>query len=73
MGLIRSSTSYAAPAKEAPNHGQSPAQEAGSHAHLLQVLARRPHPVRSKHRFAVATLWVVGAVIVLQPRPGRWS
>lgn len=27
---------------------------------------------RSKHWFAVATLWLVGAAIVLQPDKWRW-
>ena len=30
-------------------------------------------PVRSKHWFAVATLWLIGVAVLLSPDSWRWS
>jgi len=30
-------------------------------------------PVRSKHWFAFATLWLIGAAVLLSPDNWRWS
>jgi hypothetical protein len=59
-------------AKEAPAAGTVPQQEGTMLTRSKHWLADRV-PVRSKHWFVTATLWLIGAAVLLSTDSWRWS
>jgi hypothetical protein len=71
--MIERDHSLTETAKEAPTARDGPAPPEGT------MLTRSKHwfadriPVRSKHWFAAATLWLIGAAVLLGTNGFRWT